>query len=43
MATGQVAGCAAALAAKNNISVAEIDYHELCGAVSAKGCIMPKP
>lgn len=43
MATGQVAGCAAALAAKNNISVAEIDYHELCGAVSAIGGIIPKP
>ena len=43
MATGQVAGCAAALAAKKNISVAEIDYHELCGAVSAIGGIIPKP
>ena len=43
MATGQVAGCAAALAAKKNISVAEIDYHELCGAVSAIGGIVPKP
>ena len=41
VATGQVAGCAAALAAKKNISVAEIDYHELCGAVSAIGGIVP--
>lgn len=43
MATGQVAGCAAALAAKKNISVSEIDYRELCGVVSEIGSIIPKP
>lgn len=43
MATGQVAGCAAALAAKKNISVSEIDYRELCGVVSEIGGIIPKP
>lgn len=41
MATGQVAGCAAALAAKNNLSVGKIDYSELCATVSAIGGIVP--
>lgn len=42
MATGQAAGCAAALAAKKNISVKDVDYSELIAAISAIGGIVPK-
>lgn len=41
MATGQVAGCAAALAAKADTSVADVDYSELCKAISSIGGIVP--
>lgn len=41
MATGQAAGCAAALAAKGNARVSEVGFGELCRAVSAIGGIVP--
>lgn len=41
MATGQVVGCAAALAAKNNLLVKEISYIELRNSLEAIGAILP--
>lgn len=41
MATGQVAGCAAALAAKENVSVTEVEYSELCSALENINAIIP--
>ncbi len=42
MATGQAAGCAAAIAAARNIDVMDVDYHELCLKLEAIGAIVPK-
>ena len=42
MATGQVSGCAAAIAAKRNISVQNISYTELCNALKSINAIVPK-
>ena len=42
MATGQVAGCAAAISAKNNIVVKEIPFHMLCRSLKEINAIVPK-
>ena len=42
MATGQAAGCAAAIMAKNSQSAAEVDYKTLCDSLEAIGAIVPK-
>ena len=42
MATGQAAGCGAALAALQNVGVYEISYRDLCGALESIGGIVPK-
>lgn len=42
MATGQVAGCAVALACKNNILIRNIDYDLLCRQLEKIGAIIPK-
>lgn len=42
MATGQAAGCAAAIAAKHNISVQSISYAELCNALKAINAVVPE-
>ena len=42
MATGQVAGCAAAISAKNNIAVKEIPFHMLCRSLEEIDAIVPK-
>lgn len=39
MATGQAAGCAAALAAQANTSVGDVAYDKLCNALAAIGAI----
>lgn len=41
MAMGQAAGCAAAIAAKNNTGVSDVAYEELCAALRAIGAIVP--
>ena len=42
MATGQAAGCAAALASKSEVNVSEVDYEELCGELNSIGAIVPE-
>ncbi|MBQ4110887.1 MAG: FAD-dependent oxidoreductase [Clostridia bacterium] len=42
MATGQAAGCAAALAAKNNQNVKLVSYSEICKALKAINAIVPQ-
>lgn len=42
MATGQAAGCAAAIAAKHNIGVKCVPYAELCDALRAINAIVPE-
>ncbi len=42
MATGQVAGCAAALLAQNNKLVSDVDYNELCENLKRIGAIVPE-
>ena len=42
MAMGQAAGCAAAIAAKNNIAVKEIPFSILCRSLEEIGAIVPK-
>ena len=42
MATGQAAGCAAAIAAKSGCGVKEVPYGELCQALEVIGAIIPK-
>ena len=42
MAMGQVAGCAAAIAAKQNKKVSEVEYDELCKALTSLGAIVPE-
>lgn len=42
MATGQAAGCAAAIAAKNNTAVKEIPFSLLCRSLEGIGAIVPK-
>lgn len=42
MATGQAAGCAAAIAAARGINVMDVDYKELCLKLEAIGAIVPK-
>lgn len=42
MATGQVAGCAASIAAKNNIPVKEVPFSVLCSSLEGMGAIVPK-
>jgi len=41
MAEGQAAGCAAAIAAKENISVKDVNYSELCASLRSIGAIIP--
>lgn len=41
MATGQAAGCAAALATKNGCSVGQVDYASLSKALKSIGAILP--
>ena len=41
MATGQAAGCAAAIAAKNSIAVKEVPFPVLCRSLEAIGAIVP--
>lgn len=42
MATGQAAGCAAAISAKNNISVKEVPFSLLCRSLEGIGAIVPE-
>ncbi len=42
MSVGQVAGCAAAISAREGISVGSIDYGTLCNALTALGAIIPQ-
>ena len=42
MATGQAAGCAAAIAAKYNTDVKNVEYVQLCAALENIGAIVPK-
>lgn len=42
MATGQVAGCAAALAAQHNTSVQAVRYKELCNSLKSINAIVPE-
>lgn len=42
MATGQAAGCAAAIAAKRKINIKEVCYTELCRALENVGAIIPR-
>lgn len=42
MATGQVAGCAAALAAKENGEVKEVAFETLCKELRALGAVVPQ-
>ncbi|MFC0393607.1 FAD-dependent oxidoreductase [Paenibacillus mendelii] len=42
MATGQAAGAAAALAAKNNVTVKDLSYKELSDCLKQHGAIVPK-
>jgi len=41
MATGQVAGAAAAIAAKENVFVKDVNYRELCKELTLSGAIVP--
>ncbi len=42
MAMGQAAGCAAALAAQQNLPVRQVPYADLCRALTAIGAIVPE-
>lgn len=42
MAMGQAAGCAAAIAAKNNMGVTEVPFDALCNSLKAIGAIVPQ-
>ena len=42
MATGQAAGCAAALAVKEKLSVYDVPYDALCKALKDLGAIVPE-
>ena len=42
MATGQVAGCAAAIAAKSGIALKNVSYHALCDSLVSIHAIVPK-
>lgn len=42
MATGQVSGCAAAIASKTNESVRKISYQKLCNTLESLKAIVPK-
>ena len=42
MAMGQAAGCAAAIAAKNDLCVKEVPYEQLCNSLKAIGAIVPE-
>ena len=42
MATGQAAGCAAALSAKRNVDLKNVSYNELCDSLMAINAIVPK-
>lgn len=41
MATGQAAGCAAAIMAEENKSAMEVEYHALCNSLKKLGAIVP--
>lgn len=41
MATGQAAGCAAAIAAKTNANILDVPYAELCSTLTGIGAIIP--
>ena len=43
MATGQVAGCAAALAAKEGLDIKSISFDKLCDMLTGIGAIVPSP
>ena len=42
MATGQAAGCAAALAVKEKLPVYDVSYDALCKALKGLGAIVPE-
>ncbi len=42
MAMGQAAGCAAVIAAKRSINLKDVDYGELCKALTELGAIVPE-
>ena len=42
MATGQAAGVAASICAKDNINALDVDYSTLCKKMEEQGCIIPK-
>ena len=42
MATGQAAGCAAAISAKRNVDLKNVSYTELCDSLTAIHAIVPK-
>jgi len=42
MATGQAAGCAAAIASKKNIFISDVPYSELCESLKKLNAIVPK-
>ena len=42
MATGQAAGCAAAIAGKRDIELKNVSYKELCDSLIAIHAIVPK-
>ena len=42
MAMGQVAGCAAAICAKTNQCVVDVDYKQLCGQLRKIGALVPE-
>ncbi len=42
MATGQAAGCAAAIAARTGVDILDVPYSDLCNALTKIGAIIPK-
>ena len=42
MATGQAAGCAAAISAKQDICVKDVNYGTLCESLAKIGAIVPE-
>ena len=42
MATGQAAGCAAAIAAKDNCNVKQVKYNDICKELKVLGAVVPK-
>lgn len=42
MATGQAAGCAAAIATKDNCNVKQVKYNDICKELKVLGAVVPK-